>query len=91
MNEDLSIADVIAKLRRAAAETTLRVRWAIAAHYHALSGGHFGERDEHVRFLMFFDYTFSKRLMSGERFTWEWPHHSMVPVPGWPEFVQAQN
>ena len=56
-----------------------------------LLGGWFGDRDEHVRLLMFFDYTFSKRLMTEERFTEEWPHHGMVPVPGWPDFVQAQN
>ena len=69
-------------------------RWlmmAALARRYELMGGWFGERDEHVRFLMFFDYTREKRLMTEERFTEEWPHHGMVPVPGWPERPPFQN
>ena len=68
-----------------------RLRNAVIGHALGLMGGHFGERDEVVRFIMFFDYTRSKRLMTERRFTKEWPHHGMVPVPGWPDFPQAQN
>ncbi len=52
-----------------------RVAYQIVAHHYGLFGGWFGEREEHVRFLAFFDYTRSKRLMNERAFTRFWPHH----------------
>lgn len=72
-------------------QASRRLMMAAIARHLAFMGGWFGEPDEVVRFLMFFDYTYEKRLMSEERFTEEWPHHGMIPVPGWAERPQWQN
>lgn len=92
--EDLSIPDVIATLRRAAARRRQAARWLMMAAIGlrcGRMGGWFGERQEHVRFLAFFDYTRDKGLMSEGFFTEHWPHHGMVLDPGWPEMLQWQN
>ena len=52
------------------------------AHYER-AGGWLG-RDELIRFLMFFDYTYEKQLMSEERFTDHWPHHFLM-MRVWPD------